>query len=136
MKIVVDANIILSALIARGSKQDLLFSDEIEAISPDWMLFEVGKHWKELGAKTGFSGEELSDALSLIREQIKTFSLDTYADKLPEAKRTSPDIKDAEYLALALKQTCAIWSHDKELKQQTLVKVYNTKELLKELDLA
>lgn len=135
MKVVVDANIVLSVLIASGSKQDLLFSDDIEAIAPEWILFEVGKYWKELCEKSGFSEEETSDAFSLIREQIKTFSLDAYSDKLPEAKKASPDIKDAEYLALALKQGCDIWSHDKKLKQQSLIKVHNTKELLKELKL-
>lgn len=135
MKVVVDANIVLSVLIAGGSKQDLLFSDDIEAIAPEWILFEVGKYWKELREKSGLSVEEISDAFSLVREQIKTFPLDEYSDKLPDAKKASPDIKDAEYLALALKQGCDIWSHDRELKQQSQVKVYNTKELLKELKL-
>jgi predicted nucleic acid-binding protein len=43
MQIVVDANIVISVLISKGSKQDLLFSEEIEAISPEWLLFEVSR---------------------------------------------------------------------------------------------
>jgi predicted nucleic acid-binding protein len=54
---------------------------------------------------------------------------------LPQAVKASPDIKDAEYLALALKRGCVIWSEDQPLRQQDLVRVLNTKELLKELNL-
>jgi predicted nucleic acid-binding protein len=46
MQVVIDANVVISVLIAKGSKQDLLFSGEIEAISPEWLIFEVGKNRK------------------------------------------------------------------------------------------
>jgi predicted nucleic acid-binding protein len=95
----------------------------------------VGKHWEELCNKSGFTEEEISDAFSLIREQIKTFPLESYSNRLPEAKKACFDIKDAEYLALALKTGSTIWSEDQPLKQQSLAKVHNTKELLKELKL-
>lgn len=135
MQVVVDANVVISVLISKGSKQDLLFSGEIEAISPEWLLFEVGKHWKELCAKSGYSNEEISDAFSLIREQIKSYPLQTYQDKLARALEFSPDIKDVEYLALALNRGCVIWSEDQPLRRQNRVRVLNTKELLKELNL-
>ncbi len=126
----------MSVLIAGGSKQDLLLSDEIDAAAPEWILFEVGKYWKELSIKSGLSEEDLDDVLSLVREQMTIFSVDKYSAMLSAAKDISPDIKDAEYLALALKLNCPIWSEDKLLKKQDKVVVLNTKELLSKLGLA
>jgi predicted nucleic acid-binding protein len=130
MLLVVDANILISALISRGLKQDLLFSDKIEAISPEWVLFEIGKHWKEICNKSKFSKEDLELAFSLLREQIKTHPLNEYSDKLSEAKEICPHFKDLEYFALALKLDCPIWSKEKLLKKQSRIKVFSTKELL------
>ena len=50
-----------------------------------------------------------------------------------EAEKISPGLKDTQYLALALKLNCAIWSNDKKLKEQDKVKVYSTNELLQVL---
>jgi predicted nucleic acid-binding protein len=49
------------------------------------------------------------------------------------AKKICPDPKDAFYFAAALKLNCAIWSNDKELKNQNYVKVYSTSDLVKML---
>ena len=52
---------------------------------------------------------------------------------MDEAKKLSPDPKDTEYLALALKLNCAFWSNDKKLKTQNKIKVYSTEDLTNEL---
>ena len=50
---------------------------------------------------------------------------------IPEAEKISPDKDDVDYLALALKLGCAIWSNDRELKEkQSIVIVYNSQEVL------
>jgi len=43
----------------------------------------------------------------------------------------SPDPKDAQYLALAMKYGIPIWSNDKRLKRQSIVKVFSTEELIR-----
>ena len=47
-----------------------------------------------------------------------------------QALQLSPDLKDAPYIALALKLNCPIWSQDKALKKQSVVKIYSTEELI------
>jgi predicted nucleic acid-binding protein len=42
-----------------------------------------------------------------------------------------PDENDLEYFALALKLRYAIWSQDKTLKQQQIIRIYSTEELNK-----
>jgi len=48
---------------------------------------------------------------------------------LNEAEKISPDKDDVIYFALALKLNCAIWSNDKNLKEQNRIKIYSTSDL-------
>jgi len=116
-------------LISRGLKQKLFFSKDIESKSPDRILFEIGKHWKELADKSGLSEKDLELEFTAIRLQLTTFSLNNFSNLLKKGTETSPDPDDSEYFALALKLNCPIWSEDKELKKQDKVRVFNTKEL-------
>ena len=129
MLLVVDANVAISMLISKGLKHKLFFSERIEANSPDRILFEIGKHWVELSDKSGISEKDLELALSAIRLQLTTFSLNNLSNWLKEGADISPDPDDSEYFALALKLNCPIWSEEKLLKEQDKVKVFNTKEL-------
>ena len=131
MLLVVDSNPLISLLISKGTKQDILFCDGIEPISPDWILFEIGKHWKEICLKSKFSEEDLSLSLKLVRERVNPFSFGKYSDKLGEAKEISPHAKDNEFFALALKLNCAIWSDEAAFKKQDKVEVFSSEELAK-----
>lgn len=135
MFIVVDANIIISLLIAKGSKHQLFFSEKIKPVSPDFILFEIGKHWKELSNKSKLSERDLKSEFFAVRLQLKTFSLPKIGKFIKEGSAISPDSNDSEYFALALKLNCPIWSEDKLLKKQSKVKVLDTKDLLELLEL-
>ncbi|MBN2251830.1 MAG: hypothetical protein JW724_07140 [Candidatus Altiarchaeota archaeon] len=135
MPVVVDANVLISILIAKGSKHKLFFSDKIIPITPEYVLFEMGKYWPEISSKTRLSERDLRSELFAVRLQIKTAALQEIKEFLKEAKDVSPDPDDAEYFALALKHGCPIWSHDRSLKKQNTVEVLDTKELLQKLGL-
>ncbi|MBN2517441.1 MAG: hypothetical protein JXB14_01210 [Candidatus Altiarchaeota archaeon] len=68
--------------------------------------------------------KELFDVAEIM--VIATPELDLFMEK---ARNLSPDPNDSEYFALALKLGCPIWSNDKALKKQDVVRVYSTKEL-------
>lgn len=133
--VVADANILISLLIAKGSKQELFFSEHVTPHSPELVLFEIGKHWKRISEGSGVPEDELKLAFSGIRKQLITLPLPEIKQWLREAERISPDKDDTEYFALALKLNCPIWSEDKLLKKQSRVEVLNTPELLAELGL-
>ena len=135
LSIIVDANMIMSLLIAEGSKRKLFFSGRISPVSPEFVLFEIGEHWQEILEKSKLSEEKLKLVLSEVRKALNTLSLSDVKDFMNEALQVSPDPDDAEYFATALKLNCPIWSEDKLLKKQSRVKVLNTPELLAELGL-
>lgn len=131
MELVVDANIVISALIAsEGRTCDLLFNDRLTLFAPDYLHVEINKHKKEILIKSSLSEPEFDLALSLISSRISFTSYADFNEFIPGAKTFSPDVDDTEYFALALKLKCALWSNDKLLKSQNQILVYSTKEIL------
>ena len=118
MKLVIDANIILSALIAYNQTVvDLFFSKELEILSPEYVLQEIEEHKEEILEKTGYTSVDFDIILSLLYSRIELVPFSVFERYISEAKAICPDPDDVEYFALALKLQCSIWSNDKKLKQ-------------------
>ena len=54
---------------------------------------------------------------SFIKKELELIPLETFEDKVEEAKEKSPHLKDMAYVALSLKFDCKILSGDKGLKE-------------------
>lgn len=133
LKVVADANILISALIKRGFTLDLLFSNRLEVATPEYVFEEIEKHLKEVTRKSGLSRREISLALKLIEARIQIIPKEEFRRNLAAARRISPDSGDTPYIALALMQGTLIWSNDKRLRKQDKVKILSTKELIQNL---
>ncbi|MBS3142054.1 hypothetical protein J4464_01565 [Candidatus Woesearchaeota archaeon] len=132
MEFIIDANILMSALIAReGRTYDLIFTERLKLFSVDKLLQELEKHRPEILAKSGLSEYEFDVFLAIISAKIEFVPYSEFEKFVPEAEKSSPDPNDTEYFALALKLNCGIWSNDKKLKTQNKVKVYSTEDLIK-----
>ena len=67
MDLVIDANIIMSALIAtEGKTYDLILNDGIKLASPDKLAEELEKHKLEILEKSGLSEYDFNLFLSII----------------------------------------------------------------------
>ena len=131
MELVIDANVVISAMISTSGRTcDLLFVDGLRLSAPEFLLVELKKHREDILEKSKLSAPEFDLALSLISSRIRLIPFSEFDRFISKAKEISPDPDDTEYLALALKLSCAVWSNDKLLKKQDLVKVINTSELL------
>lgn len=133
MELVIDANILISALIRDSHTRHFLLLSGHSFSAPEYIFEEINSHIEEIKEKTFLSESDVKGILSniMILGNIKVIPLAELYEYCDEAKRISPDIDDTAYFALALKQKCAIWSNDKELKEkQDIVKVYSSKEVL------
>ena len=131
MLVVVDANELFSLLI-KGSEdaRGILLSDKLELIAPEFILLEFANNESEILSKTHENSEEFSQMLSIIGSRITLFPKQEFVRYIRESSELLPGhAKDAPYLALALKFNCPLWSEEKQLKQQSRVKVLTTKEL-------
>ena len=132
MELIIDANILMSALIAtKGTTYDIIFNNRIKLFSVDKLLKELEKHKSEILDKSGLSEYDFDIFVSLISAEIEFIPYSEIYKFIPEAEKITPDPNDTEYFALALKLNCSIWSNDKRLKKQDKVRVYSTKELVK-----
>ncbi len=135
MELVIDANILFSALIRDGYIRRLILLSNHPFFVPEFILEEINKHKNVILEKTNLTEEDLKDIFDLIVENanIKIIPKEDFKNYLESAKEIFHDANDIHYLALALKLKCLIWSNDKDFKKQDKIKIFSTDELLKEL---
>ena len=134
MILIVDANVLFSALIKRSFTFDLfgLLSDKgLELRSPQYLLEEVNKRRERLLKFSKLKASELDFVTEFLLNKIKIISKSEYESFLSGAKDLAPHAKDISYFALALKLKCAIWSDEKAFKKQSKVKIFSTDEIVK-----
>jgi len=130
MLLVIDANILFAAIIKDSKTAEMLLSEKLELIAPEYIFSEFNKYRAEILDKTERSSEDFDKFLSVLWTKINLIPHEEIESLLEKAKEISPDPDDVQYFALALKYDCAIWSNDSKLKQQNKVKVFTTEELL------
>ncbi|MBT4191822.1 MAG: hypothetical protein HOE11_00790 [Candidatus Diapherotrites archaeon] len=133
MRIIVDTNIILSALIKQGKTRTILTNPLHEFYTIEFAIKEIRKYKKLVVKKSGLTEEEFEIILSLTMDNIKIIEKKRIKQKIKEAKRLieKTDPKDVPILASALSiPNDGLWSDDKHLKKQNKAKTYNTKEII------
>ena len=137
MNIVVDANILFSALLKHGVTAEILLRTDVALFAPEFIFEEFNIYKEELLSKTSRTDDDFFTFLTILKRRISILPYDDILPFLETAKSISPDEKDTVYLALALRLQCAMWSNDKALKEkQDVIKVFHTHELLSLLDVA
>ncbi len=135
MKIVIDSNIIFSALIKDSLTRKLIFELE-NLLMPEIVFKEIENYRQELIDKSKLNWNELQKALKLIIKNIEIIPndvLEKYKKKAWELIGThSPE--DVMFIACCLKfEDSILWSDDKKLKLQNKIQVLNTQEIVKTL---
>ena len=133
MKIVVDTNILFSFFWKDSHTKKLLINTKSELISSEFALEEIKKYSKEIITKAKISEDSFNEELKKLKLIINFINKNEYLDFIKDAEKISPDKKDAEFLALALKMNCPLWSNDSILKNQNKVRVLSTEDLIETL---
>lgn len=130
MNLIIDANILFASLIKEGKTIEILLSPFFNFYAPEFLFEEFERYEKEILRKTHRNEEDFLEIFEKLKEMITIIPREDYKEKASLAEEISPDEKDFDYFALALKLNCAIWSNDRKLKEQNRVKVYTTEELV------
>lgn len=133
MKLVLDANILLSLMNPNSAASYLFSSLKADFFAPLYITLEMNKHKSEFLSKSKLSAHEFEIRQGEVNERIKFFRVSQFKEFLKNALDALSDSEDSQYLALALAIKGAVWSNDPHLKQQSLVDVYSTKELINKL---
>jgi len=130
MKLVVDTNIIISALIKDGITRKILFSPFIQFYTPDYSLEEITKYEKLICKKAKINHDGFQIISNLIFEKILIIPKQNYQNKISQAKKMIKDIDDITFIALSLAlKTDGIWTDDKDFKTSKNLLIFRTKEL-------
>ena len=130
MKFVVDANVLFSFFWKDSFTKRLLTGKYFELYSPEFSLEEIGNYKKEIMRKAKLDSEEFDRLRRELILYVDFLSVEDYRKFLRKGVGISPDKDDVDYFALALKLGIGIWSNDKLLKEQSVVKVFNTMEVV------
>src|SRR3989338_1092695 len=116
MRLVVDANIAISSMVA-GKITDLLLSPKLDVVAPELLFVEIEKHKNEIKNKSRLTPDEVEILISLLEKKIRIFNMEEFISFVPKAiELLGEHKKDAPYVALALKFGCPLWSHEKLFK--------------------
>lgn len=134
MEFVIDATALLSVFIARGSTPNIIFIDVADWLSPEKLKDEFVKHIDEIVPRSSLDESAIRELIELVFSEIKIIKAESFRKFRKEAKSLIQDPGDTEYLALSLsKNRIPIWSNDPHFKEQSIVPVFKTGELVKYL---
>lgn len=141
MRLVVDANILLSGIVRDALTRSLLLDGRLELYAPPNLLEEVRRHVltdAEIHRKTRLGPKELLEIFERLLKPIRTIPRSElerreYSRNMDVALKLAAHPEDAPYLAAALTLRCAVWSNDSGMSRQKKVPVITTSGLLAEL---
>ena len=133
MRIVIDSNILFSALIRDSKTRELILNYDNSFLFPSFIFVEMKKYKNELLQKSGLNEKEFNKLLEIILKKVIIVPSEVLNLHKKEALKIIKDIDpdDALFIACSLAyQDSIIWSDDKELKKQDKIKVFNTAEIM------
>lgn len=133
MRLAVDTNILISALLKKSLSRKLWFEAEIELCAPEYVVDELHESEAEILEKFDGSPTEFAKLENLLLKKIKLIRAETLLPFLSASRTIIEDEGDLAFIACALYLGCDIWSNDKDFKRQGRIRAWTTEELAKEL---
>ncbi len=120
VKVVVDTNVIITALISGDSSLlTKLLDSKISLVSPKFIITELFKHAPRIFSQSNLPKDSVLRLLSLLIDRIYLFNEKQISiGNWVEANRLcrDVDVKDMSFVALALENEAYLWTNDKKLK--------------------
>lgn len=131
MNIVIDSNILFSALIKDSLTRRLILDYGGLFLFPEFIFEEMEKHKKELLTKSKMDKQDFNRLLNIMLRKVIIVPNELIRAYKKEALHILRDIdvNDIAFIACALAcRDSILWSDDKDLKRQTRIRIMNTKE--------
>lgn len=134
MHLVVDANILLAALLRDSTTRRLILDPHLHLYAPEHLLTETERHLVKsdrFRRRLGLNKRELTVLFMSLTADISVVPETEYVLKRTLSRRLAPHPEDAPYLALAIHLRIPLWSNDAGMRNQQRVVVITTTELVK-----
>src|SRR6266542_870553 len=131
MRIVVDTNIVFSAILNTNSKISKILlhpKSRLNFYSTELLLIEVEEHRLKLKQLTDYSDIELNKVIKLVTKRIRFVNIQLIPSEIllkAENLTKDVDIDDTEFIGLTEHVKGKFWSGDKELRHGLIQKDWN-----------
>ncbi len=135
MKIVVDTNIFISALIKDGAARQILTNPKLNLLFPEWGLEEIYSYKEIIMQKADLKERDFDILLLRLLKYIRLipFNIIIKFKKEADVIMNKIDREDSAFIATALTFNCPIWTEDKHFSRQKKIKILSTEDMLKYL---
>src|SRR3989338_2437622 len=131
MRLVIDTNRVIAALIKDSFSRKIILHIDAELITIPLLKEEVMKYKEMILAKSGLNETSFDLILQKLYEKMAVLNEEIIKKYRKEAgevmDRIDPD--DTQFIAAALATHSDIWSDDLHFQKQTKIKVWKTKEI-------
>jgi len=136
MMLVIDANVVISALIADSKTRELIVTLDPALLTPAFVHNEIENYVDLIVEKSGMEPDRVAQFIDLLFQYIEIVpAADFYqAIERADAAIGDTDSDDILYLACAIDNDAAIWSDDSDFDEQNLVETYSTSEVINSFD--
>jgi putative PIN family toxin of toxin-antitoxin system len=141
MRVVIDTNIVFSAVLNTNSKISKIIlqpKSKLNLYSTEQLEYELAEHWSKLKRLSKYSEIELHKTVTLITSKIKFINVELIPRTLflkAEELTKDTDVDDTEFVALTDHIRGKLWTGDKELvkglKRKKWDSLISTDELYK-----
>lgn len=132
MKLVIDANVVISVLIADSKTRELIVTLEPDLLTPAFVYDEIENYEDLIVEKSGMEQNRVAQFIDLLFQYIDVVPASEFYPAIERADEaigeTDPD--DVLYLACAIGCDAAIWSDDSDFDEQDLVEAYTTSDVI------
>jgi predicted nucleic acid-binding protein len=136
MRLVVDANIVISALIANSKTRELIVTIEPDLLTPEVVHDEIENYEDLIVEKSGMDADRVQQFIELLFQYIETVPASEFYEYIEQANEaigdTDPD--DVLYVACALARNASMWSDDSDFEEQDLIEVFKTGDVIEVFD--
>lgn len=136
MKLVVDTNIVIAALLRDSSTRKILLHPLFSFSIPEHAFDEIERHEEELIKKSKLTRLRFHQVMDILKRHLNIVPTEEFIGHYPSALKAMKDIDetDAPFLALSLSfDNDGIWTNDSHFDKQYLVRVWSTPDLMNEL---
>jgi predicted nucleic acid-binding protein len=132
VRLVLDTNILIAALIKDSLTREILLHPGFEFIVPEYALEEIGRHMSKIAKCARLDREEVDLLLRILLESVTVVPFEKIAPFIEEADEligaNGPD--DVPFVALALAvENDGIWSNDRAFGNLQGITVWRTADM-------
>ena len=131
MRLVVDSNRIIAALVRDSYSRKIILHGNLELLAISMSQKDVQKHRKDILSKAKITEEQFNSIFGKLNEKLIKLDDVIIKSRMKEAKEIMDKIDkdDTPFIAAALATDTGIWSDDRHFEKQGIIKIWKTKDL-------